>query len=116
VTVPGAVSGREALLGAFRDLSLGDRLGPAIRTAEEEFAVTPLISADRRDSEGKIAEEPETARVYLRVPKPGGFRYSLHVAGSLRTVAERECSLSPRGVRLEDCRRCEIQGRLSHYR
>lgn len=57
--------------GAFRDLSLGDCLALAIRTAEEELAVTSLISADWRDAEGKIAEEPETGWVYLPAPKRG---------------------------------------------
>jgi gamma-glutamyltranspeptidase/glutathione hydrolase len=88
VTVPGTVSGWEALLERFGSLSLSDCLGPAIHTAEHGFPVTQRISAAWRDAEKKLAEEPEAARVYLPAPRPGELHRALDLARSLRTIAE----------------------------
>ena len=88
VTVPGTVSGWEALAQRFRTMSLGECLAPAIATAEEGFPVTPRISAAWRDAEEKIAEEPETARVYLPAPQAGELHQAPDLAQTLRSVAE----------------------------
>ena len=88
VTVPGTVSGWEALLARFGTMSLGECLAPAIRTAEEGFPVSPRISAAWRDAEEKIAEDPEAARVYLPAPRAGDLHRASDLAQSLRTMAE----------------------------
>jgi gamma-glutamyltranspeptidase/glutathione hydrolase len=88
VTVPGTVSGWEALAQRFCTMSLGECLAPAIATAEEGFPVTPRISAAWRDAEEKIAEEPETARVYLPAPQAGELHQAPDLAQTLRSVAE----------------------------
>jgi gamma-glutamyltranspeptidase/glutathione hydrolase len=88
VTVPGTVSGWEALLEQFGTMSLGECLAPAIATAEEGFPVTPRISAAWRDAEEKIAEEPEAARVYLPAPSPGELHRAPDLARTLRSIAE----------------------------
>lgn len=44
VTVPGAVSGWQALHDRFGKISLDEIFAPAIRYAEEGYAVTPIIS------------------------------------------------------------------------
>jgi gamma-glutamyltranspeptidase/glutathione hydrolase len=88
VTVPGTVSGWEALLERFGTMSLGECLAPAIRAAEEGFPVTERIGAAWRDAASKIAEDPEAARGYLPAPRPGELHHSPDLARSLRTVAE----------------------------
>jgi gamma-glutamyltranspeptidase/glutathione hydrolase len=88
VTVPGTVSGWEALAQRFCTMSLGECLAPAIATAEEGFPVTPRISAAWRDAEEKIAEEPEASRVYLPAPRPGELYRAPDLARTLRSIAE----------------------------
>jgi gamma-glutamyltranspeptidase/glutathione hydrolase len=88
VTVPGTVSGWEALLERFGTMSLRECLGPAITTAEQGFPVSPIIAAEWRDAEEKIAAEPEAARVYLPAPQSGDIRRAPDLARSLRVLAE----------------------------
>lgn len=88
VTVPGTVSGWEALAQRFCTMSLGECLAPAIATAEEGFPVTSRISAAWRDAEEKTAEEPETARVYLPAPQAGELHHTPDLAHTLRSIGE----------------------------
>jgi gamma-glutamyltranspeptidase/glutathione hydrolase len=88
VTVPGTVSGWEALLHRFGTMSLGECLAPAIRTAEEGFPVSPRISAEWREAEEKLVEDHEAARIYLPAPRPGELARAPDLAESLRTIAE----------------------------
>ncbi len=88
VTVPGTVSGWEALLQRFGTMSLGECLEPAILTAVEGFPVTERISDVWRDAEDRIAEEPEAARVYLPAPRAGELHRAPDLAGTLRSVGE----------------------------
>lgn len=88
VTVPGTVSGWEALLERFGTMALGECLAPAIDAAEEGFPVSPRISAGWRDAEEKIVEDPEAARVYLPAPFPGDLHHAPDLAHSLRVIAE----------------------------
>jgi gamma-glutamyltranspeptidase/glutathione hydrolase len=88
VTVPGTVSGWEALLGRFGTMTLADCLAPAIATAEEGFPVSELISDAWESEIDKLAEKPEAARVYLPAPRPGELHHQPDLARTLRAIAE----------------------------
>ncbi|GAB4409971.1 MAG: gamma-glutamyltransferase [Anaerolineales bacterium] len=88
VTVPGAVAGWETLLRRFGTMTLADCLAPAIRAAEEGFAVTPVIARDWRNATRKLARDPEAARVYLPAPRAGEIHRQPDLARTLRAIAE----------------------------
>ncbi|MGD8624905.1 MAG: gamma-glutamyltransferase family protein, partial [Anaerolineae bacterium] len=88
VTVPGAASGWQALLDRFGTMSLAACLAPAIKTAEEGFAVSERISAAWQGSVKKLAGEEEAARVYLPAPKPGQIHRQPDLVKTFRQVAE----------------------------
>lgn len=88
VTVPGAVRGWEALLRRFGTMTLAQCLAPAIRAAEQGFAVTPVIARDWRNAARKLARDPEAARVYLPAPRAGEIHRQPDLARTLRAIAE----------------------------
>lgn len=88
VTVPGAVAGWEALLRRFGTMALGECLAPAIRAAEQGFAVTPIIARDWRHAARKLARDAEAARVYLPAPKAGSIHRQPDLGRTLRAIAE----------------------------
>jgi gamma-glutamyltranspeptidase/glutathione hydrolase len=87
VTVPGTVSGWTALLARYGSLSLADCLAPAIRTAEEGFAVSERISAGWQRSADKLARDAAATRAYLPAPRPGELHRQPDLARSLRLIA-----------------------------
>jgi len=101
VTVPGTLSGWEALLERFGTMSLGECLFPAISTAEEGFPVTERISAAWREAEPKLSQELEAARAYLPAPASGELHVSSDLALTLRAVAEGGCEAFYRGALAE---------------
>jgi len=66
VTVPGAVSAWELLNRTHGRLGLDQILAPAIRYAEEGFAVSSRVSADWEDSVGKLSKDPASSRRFLK--------------------------------------------------
>jgi gamma-glutamyltranspeptidase/glutathione hydrolase len=88
VTVPGALSGWDALLERFGTMSLSDCLAPAIATAEDGFPVSERISASWKRAAEKLSKDPEAARVYLPAPKPGDIHRQPDLALTLGAVAE----------------------------
>ncbi|TPV97199.1 MAG: gamma-glutamyltransferase [Myxococcales bacterium FL481] len=92
VTVPGALSGWAALLGAYGTLSLSQALQPAIALAEEGFPVSPIIAKQWRGEEEILRNSPgDAARVYLvdggRAPVAGEWVNNADLARSLRQIA-----------------------------
>ncbi|MEJ2208567.1 MAG: gamma-glutamyltransferase [Anaerolineae bacterium] len=88
ITVPGTVSGWQALLDRFGSLPLARCLAPAIETAEEGFPVSPRISAGWQRSTEKLSRDEEAARVYLPAPRPGQIHRQPDLAATLRRIAE----------------------------
>jgi gamma-glutamyltranspeptidase/glutathione hydrolase len=88
VTVPGTVSGWQALLDRFGSLPLARCLVPAIETAEAGFAVSPRISAGWQRSTEKLSRNEEAARVYLPAPRPGQIHRQPDLAATLRRIGE----------------------------
>jgi gamma-glutamyltranspeptidase / glutathione hydrolase len=57
-SVPGCVSGWDALNQRFGSRPLGELLQPAIETAEEGFAVTEVVAGYWSEAEEKLAADP----------------------------------------------------------
>ncbi|MBP0444003.1 gamma-glutamyltransferase family protein [Roseomonas sp. SSH11] len=91
VTVPGAISAWELLNKTHGKVGLDQILQPAIRYAEEGFAVSSRVSADWEDSVGKLSLQPQTARRFLKDGKPYAFgdRFTQPELGkTLRAIAK----------------------------
>jgi gamma-glutamyltranspeptidase / glutathione hydrolase len=74
VTVPGAVHGWSALLGAYGTMSLGEVLRAAIQYCEEGFPVAELTAEAWRESEASLRNDEGAAINYLvngRAPEAG---------------------------------------------
>jgi len=90
VTVPGALSGWNALLEEYGTLSLSDVLQPAIRIADEGFPVTPIIAKDwagtvnglRRDAGARV-----TFLIEDEAPEAGQWFRNPDLARSFRRIA-----------------------------
>jgi len=72
--VPGAVDGWDVLLKAHGTMTFKQVLEPAARIAEQGFGLTERISNEWSSEAGLLAEDPESARVYL----PGGKAPALY--------------------------------------
>ena len=70
VTVPGAVSGWNALLARFGRMKFGQVLAPAIQYAEAGFPVGEVVSVFWRDSENDLAADAATAKIFLPAGRP----------------------------------------------
>lgn len=68
VTVPGAVAGWWKLLDRYGSLPRDRVLGPAIRHAEEGFAVTPIVAEEWGATVEKLQRDPVASAIFL----PGG--------------------------------------------
>ncbi|HEX6957173.1 MAG TPA: gamma-glutamyltransferase [Ferrovibrio sp.] len=92
VTVPGAVDSWSKLNKRFGRMPLADLLQPAIRHAEEGFAITERVGTDWQRNEAKLQTDPNSARMWLkdgRAPKAGEvFRQPEH-AKVFRAIAEK---------------------------
>lgn len=90
VTVPGALSGWEALLQRFGTISLAQALQPAIGYAEEGFPVTPIIAADWAGEVPKLARDSGARATYLvdgrRAPKAGEWFRNPDLARTFRQI------------------------------
>ena len=75
ITVPGAVSGWNALLESYGTLSLAEALEPARRVAAEGFPVTPIIARQWAAQTEKLKRDPGATSTYLidgeRAPAAG---------------------------------------------
>lgn len=91
VTVPGAVSAWVALSERFGALPFADLFAPAIRYAEDGFAVSPVIAALWARAAEQLGDQPGFAQTFLpdgRAPRAGErFRTPGH-ARTLRAIAQ----------------------------
>ncbi|MGE2832634.1 gamma-glutamyltransferase family protein [Mycobacterium sp. SMC-4] len=74
VTVPGATWGWTALLDRFGHISVERILRPAIETARNGFAVSPIVAEEWRLGADKLRRNPDAAAVFLpdgHVPEAG---------------------------------------------
>ena len=90
VTVPGAVDAWATLSRDHGRLSLSQVLQPAIRYAEEGFAVMPRCALDWSRNTAKLQADANAARHYLpagRAPRAGEVMRLPELAKTLRTIA-----------------------------
>ncbi len=92
-SVPGCVSGWEALQQRFGSRPLSDLLEPSIQTAEEGFPVTEVIAGYWRGGERSLRKWSDSAATYLidgqRAPRYGGMFRNPRLAASYRQIAEK---------------------------
>jgi gamma-glutamyltranspeptidase/glutathione hydrolase len=100
VSVPGTVQAWADALDRFGTIRLAKALEPAIGYAEKGFPVTPRLAADLRESNRKLAADPELARTFMpggAVPDVGVTLRQADLAKSLRAIAAGGASAFYRG-------------------
>ncbi len=91
VTVPGALSGWNALLERYGTRSLAEALEPAIRIAHEGFPVSPIIAQDWAGTVEGLKRDPGAAATFLidgRAPRAGEWFRNPDLARTFRRIAE----------------------------
>ncbi|HIO62855.1 MAG TPA: gamma-glutamyltransferase [Dehalococcoidia bacterium] len=90
ITVPGAVSGWQAIIDRYGNMGLADVLKPAIEYAEDGFPVSEIISRHWDFSAYRLEGGPGGPEMLLngKSPKPGDVFQNPTLAETLRTVAE----------------------------
>lgn len=90
-SVPGCVSGWEALHGRFGSQPLAELLRQPIATAEAGFPVTQVIAGYWKGAEGPLAQWPDSRRTYLvdgkRAPREGEVFRLPELARTYRAIA-----------------------------
>src|SRR3546814_10846403 len=95
--MPGAVDTWSRLSSDYGKLGLDACLQPAIRYAEDGFAVAPRVAVDWAIHEEKLAQDPNTRRLYLkrgRAPKEGERFAIRELAQTLRTIDRKSTRLN----------------------
>ena len=90
-SVPGCVSGWEALAQRFGTLKFDRTLAPAIEYAENGFAVSEIIARSWHSSEKSLNQWPDSAATYLpdgRAPREGELFRNPNLADSYRRIAK----------------------------
>jgi len=89
--VPGCVDGWDQLLKRFGTKSLGELLEPAIRTADEGFAVSPIIGRSWQGADGLLGRWADSAKTFMpggQPPGPGDKFRNPNLSRSYRRIAE----------------------------
>ena len=91
VTVPGALSGWDALLHRFGTITLAQALAPAIGYADDGFPVTPIIAHDWASEAARLARDEGARSTFLvdgsRAPHAGEWFTNHDLAQSFRLIA-----------------------------
>lgn len=90
VTVPGALSGWNALVETYGTMSLAEVLAPAIRIAEEGFPVSPIIAQDWAGQVEGLRRNEGAAATFLidgEAPEAGDWFTNPDLASSFRQIA-----------------------------
>ena len=100
-SVPGCVSGWDALAERFGNKSLADLLAPAINTAKEGFPVSEIISGSWRGAEGSLRQHAGSAATYLvngkRAPRFGELFRNPQLAHSYQLISKQGADAFYRG-------------------
>jgi gamma-glutamyltranspeptidase/glutathione hydrolase len=91
ITVPGALSGWQALLDRYGSMTLADVLAPAIRIAEDGFPVTPIIARDWANTTDVLRGDEGAAATFLidgRAPAAGEWFRNPDLARTFRRIAQ----------------------------
>ncbi len=105
-SVPGCVSGWQALHDRFGSLEFAKVLQPAIETGEQGFPVSEIIAAGWRGSEKALQADPHSAATYLidgkRAPRFGEIFRNPRLAQSYRLIGEQGASAFYKGAIAEE--------------
>lgn len=92
-SVPGCVSGWDALGTRFGTKSLAELLAPSIQTAQEGFPVTEIIAGYWKDSTKKLAAWPDSVETFLidgtRSPREAERFHNPRLADTYQLIAEK---------------------------
>lgn len=90
VTVPGAVSGWQALLDRFGNMPISEVLKPAIEYATDGYPVSEVISMHWQGAVSRLEAQPSGSELLLngRAPEPGEVMKLPQLAGTLSAIAE----------------------------
>ena len=90
VTVPGAVSGWQALLDKFGNMPISEALRPAIDYAENGYPVSEIIALQWQGAEQRLKKRPSGDELLLngRAPRAGEVIKMPTLASTLRAIAE----------------------------
>ena len=105
VSIPGAIDAWQTALERFGTRSLDELLQPAIRFAEDGYAVTPVVADVWKRGEALLAAHPDSRRALLvngKAPAAGSRHRQPELAKSLRLVARGGKDAFYRGAIAED--------------
>lgn len=91
VTIPGAIEAWTRLHADHGDLPFAEVLAPAIRFAEEGYAITPRVHRDWSLEQKLLAADVTAARIFLpgeRAPRIGEVHRQPELALTLKRIAE----------------------------
>ncbi len=90
VTVPGAVSGWQALLDKFGKMPISEALRPAIDYADNGYPVSEIIAVQWQGAEQRLKKRPSGDELLLngRAPRAGEIMMMPTLASTLRTIAD----------------------------
>ena len=91
ITVPGALSGWQALLERYGTMTLAQVLEPAIRIADEGFPVTPVIARDWQNTADLLRRNEAAAATFLpggQAPRAGMWFRNPDLARTFRRISQ----------------------------
>src|SRR5215471_2538284 len=92
VTVPGIVAGWEAAVKRFGRMTIAELLAPAIRAAEEGFAVSPYVARAWETGTELLKKHPESAKTWFlsggSAPRAGQTFRNPDLGRTLRSIVE----------------------------
>jgi gamma-glutamyltranspeptidase / glutathione hydrolase len=100
VAVPGTVAGLELALKTYGTMKLADVMAPAIRLAEEGFAVSEKLAAELEEESPGLQAFPASKRIFLnggRMFKAGDTLKQPELAATLKRIAEKGAAEFYRG-------------------
>jgi gamma-glutamyltranspeptidase / glutathione hydrolase len=92
VAVPGTVAGLELALKTYGTMKLGEVMGPAIRLAENGFAVSEKLERELREEKPGLERFPVSRRIFLndgKMLKAGDTLKQRELAATLKRIAQK---------------------------
>ena len=99
ITVPGAVSGWQALLDRFGNMGMADVLRPAINYAEDGYPVSEMVAFQWAGAESRLKQHYSGEELLLggRAPRAGEVMTMPALGETLRTIAYGEADAFYKG-------------------
>src|SRR5215472_14269839 len=92
IAVPGEVAGIDAALGRYGTMKFQQVAVPAVRLAQDGFALSPHLAREVSSMADSLKLDPGLAAVFLkpdgRVPKPGDLIFNKNLAATLRRLGD----------------------------